>query len=104
MIFSLRNEFATLLAETDFLLDENLVRAAVRAYIKARIRVLKTQNNPHLRARHIKTKREQAKRYRAKGYANTRGYDTVLKPARTRKRVIAAIARRKEVEISIRRY
>lgn len=104
MIASLRNEFAQLLAETDYALDENLVRAAVRQYLKARVRVLNRNAIPRLRARHIRAKREQARRYRAKGYINIRGHDAVLKPAPIRKRVIPPIARREELAISIRRY
>ncbi len=101
MIFSLRNEFAELLAETDYTLDENLVRAAVRAYIKARIRGIKRQKNPRLRARLINRNREQMRRYRAAGStANKR--DKILKPSAARKTLIPR--RPREIQISIGRY
>jgi len=84
-------------------LDDQLVRAAVRQYLKARVRVLKRNADPRRRVRFIRRHRQQAERYRARDYVGTRGHDVVLKPARTRKKS-TRIVREKELAISIRRY
>lgn len=82
MIEELRREFEDLLLKTDFQLDENLVRAAVRQYLKARVRKLAADADPKKHAALLKRKREQNARYREEGYSLTRGRDTVLKPGR----------------------
>lgn len=86
-IDALRDEFAGIMAQTDYVLDKNLVRAAVRQYLKARIRVLQRDSDPDRYQEHLLTRKREQRRYRAGGGPGSiRGYDVVLKPARRRKR------------------
>lgn len=54
MIEALRREFAELLSRTDYALEEDLVRAAVRQYLKARLRILERDRDPVRHALHIR--------------------------------------------------
>lgn len=79
MLDMLRSEFAELLEQTDYRLTENLVRAAVRQYLKARARVLERNRDEGRYREHLRRKREQLRKYRAEGGpGKRRGREVVL--------------------------